>query len=151
MAVLGDCVEATRPQFDQARVTLSAPLPSGRIVVDGDGTRLSQIVSNLLANAAKYTPPGGHASVHVETSDETVTVRVGDTGIGIPAHLLKNVFELFMQVDAAADGSLGGLGIGLSMVHRLVDLHGGTVTACSEGRGRGSTFTVALPRLTRTS
>ncbi|WP_373063036.1 ATP-binding protein [Gemmatimonas sp.] len=115
--------------------------------VSGDPTRLAQVVSNLLANAAKYTPAGGHISLSAASEDGAAVIRVRDDGAGIPPDMLCHVFELFTQVGSGNDAREGGLGIGLSLVRQLVDLHGGTVTACSEGRGSGSEFVVRLPLL----
>src|SRR4029077_20451064 len=114
-------------------------------VVVGDDTRLSQVFSNLLTNAAKYTPAGGQIMVGSETDGESVRVWVRDSGMGIRAEMLPKVFELFTQESQAIDRSEGGLGLGLAIVHSLVTMHGGTVTAESAGEGLGSTFTVTLP------
>jgi signal transduction histidine kinase len=119
---------------------------SGAIVL-GDVVRLEQILSNLLTNALKYTPPGGQIRVHVEPNDDMVELRVADTGVGIDAPMLSRIFDLFTQADSSLDRSKGGLGIGLTLVRSLVELHGGTVSASSAGRGEGSVFLVRLPRL----
>lgn len=113
--------------------------------VDADATRLEQVVSNLITNAMKYTPPGGTIRVTVEAEPEWATLRVVDTGTGIAPELLPRIFDLFTQGDRASDRSQGGLGIGLTLVKRLVELHGGTVEAASDGPGRGSRFTVRIP------
>jgi len=115
--------------------------------VNGDPTRLVQVVSNLLTNAAKYTPAGGHIRLTVAREDEAAVVRVRDDGAGIPQEMLSRVFELFTQIGAAGEGRAGGLGIGLSLVQQLVELHGGTVAAFSEGPGQGSEFVVRIPLL----
>jgi len=115
--------------------------------VSGDPTRLAQAVSNLLSNAAKFTPDGGHITVTAAGEDGAAEVRVRDDGVGIPRKMLSRVFELFTQIGAAGDDRAGGLGIGLFLVRRLVELHGGTVAAFSEGLGRGSEFVVRLPLL----
>jgi CheY-like chemotaxis protein len=114
-------------------------------IVDADPVRLGQIVMNLLDNAVKYTPPGGQIWVTVATEDGKAVLRVRDTGIGIAPNLLPRVFDLFTQADRTLERSKGGLGIGLSLVHRLAKLHGGRVSARSEGLGRGSEFVVELP------
>jgi len=126
-------------------------MPEERLIVDGDLTRLSQIVGNLLNNAAKYTPDSGHISLQIETasrdggSAEEVLIRVKDNGTGIPPQMLPEVFDLFTQVDQALDRSHGGLGIGLALVRKLVEMHGGSVDAHSDGVGHGSEFFVRLP------
>jgi signal transduction histidine kinase/ActR/RegA family two-component response regulator len=115
--------------------------------VEADPTRLEQIISNLLVNAFKYTPAGGRVDVEVRALEDEAVLTVRDSGIGMSAELLSNVFDVFVQGPAQLDRSQGGLGIGLSLVRRLVALHGGTVTAESPGAGQGSTFTVRLPML----
>jgi len=113
--------------------------------VDGDSMRLEQVVHNLLANALKYTPPGGRVDVRVCREGSFATVRVQDDGVGMDSEILPRIFDLFTQADETLDRSRGGLGIGLTLVRSLVQLHGGTVRAESAGRGRGSTFVVRLP------
>jgi PAS domain S-box-containing protein len=115
--------------------------------VSGDPTRLAQVVSNLLTNAAKYTPNGGHIRLTAAREEWAAVVRVRDDGAGIPQEMLSRVFDLFTQIGAAGDAQAGGLGIGLALVRRLVELHGGTVAAYSDGPGRGSEFVVRLPLL----
>jgi signal transduction histidine kinase/DNA-binding response OmpR family regulator len=145
VALVAQAVDAARPAADAKRHTLTAELPDRPLVVDGDPTRLAQVVSNLLANAVKYTDAGGRIRVAVAAAGGEVRVRVRDTGVGIPADMLSAVFDLFTQVDQSLDRSQGGLGIGLTLVKRLAELHGGRVTAHSGGPGTGSEFTVALP------
>ena len=115
------------------------------IYVEADRLRLTQVFMNLLNNAAKYTPDPGHVWLNVEQAGDTVVIRVKDTGVGIAAESLPHVFELFYQVDRSFTRSEGGLGLGLTLVHRLVELHGGKVEVRSEGMNRGSEFTVQLP------
>jgi len=115
--------------------------------VSGDPTRLAQVVSNLLTNAAKYTPEGGRIRLTAAREDGAAVVRVRDDGTGIPQEMLSRVFDLFTQIGAAGDDRAGGLGIGLSLVQRLVELHGGTVAAFSDGPGQGSEFVVRIPLL----
>jgi two-component system CheB/CheR fusion protein len=110
-----------------------------------DPTRIEQVIVNLLANAAKYTPEGGDISVKVYSEDEHAVIKVKDSGIGIPREMLTRVFELFTQVEPTLDRAQGGLGIGLTIVRHLTELHGGMVSATSEGLGKGSEFSVRLP------
>jgi PAS domain S-box-containing protein len=120
-------------------------LPSEPIWVHADSTRLEQVLYNLLSNAAKYTPPGGSIRLVCERDGDTAVLTVRDNGRGIPAAMLGNIFDLFTQVSPTLDRSLGGLGLGLTLVRRLVEMHDGTVVATSEGEGRGAEFTVRLP------
>jgi PAS domain S-box-containing protein len=143
--VVGSAVETARPLIDEASHELTISLPGGAVYLDADLTRLSQVFGNLLTNSAKYTPKGGKIWLTAERLDQEVAVSVRDTGIGIPAASLSDVFDMFSQVDQSVDRSMGGLGIGLALVKGLVEMHGGKVTASSEGDGKGSTFTVTLP------
>ena len=114
-------------------------------MVNGDAARLQQIVWNLLSNSVKFTPPGGNISVRLSEHDGFVHVTVSDTGQGITPEFLPFVFERFRQGDSTTTRPVGGLGIGLAIVRHLAELHGGTVTADSEGEGRGATFVLSLP------
>ncbi len=143
--VLNDAVETSDPMIKQMGHELTVTLPSQPIIVDADRIRLAQVFSNLLNNAAKYSDRGGHIHLHVEPQGNDVLVRVKDTGVGIAVGELPRVFDLFTQVDRSLDKSLGGLGIGLSLVKRVVEMHGGQVEAKSDGPGRGSEFSVRLP------
>jgi CheY-like chemotaxis protein len=107
---------------------------------------MSQVVANLLNNAAKYTPRGGDVTLAVRTTADAVTISVRDTGIGIPSHNLSRVFEMFTQLETGQERAATGLGIGLTLARRIVELHGGSIEAASDGPGRGSAFTVRLPR-----
>ena len=145
-AVIANAVETSRPVIDAAHHELIVgPAIGSAIVVDGDMTRLTQVVANLLNNAAKYTPAGGRITLTTRRDGEQAVIAVADTGIGIPVDRLPDVFEMFAQVDRASSRSQGGLGIGLALVKRLVEMHGGTVGVASEGPGRGSRFEVRLP------
>ncbi len=146
--VIDVAVEIARPLIDQAGHELTVALPDQPAFVDGDVTRLAQVVSNLLTNAAKYTHRGGHIRLTVERADGMVCVSVKDNGIGIPVAMLGRVFEMFTQVDRTLEKTTGGLGIGLSLAKGLVDMHGGSIDARSEGEGRGSEFVVWLPLIT---
>ena len=115
------------------------------VIVSADPTRLAQIITNMLDNAVKFTPSGSSVTVDVVREGEEGVVRVSDTGIGIDAEMLPRVFELFAQAEQPMDRSVGGLGIGLALSRRLVEMHGGTISAASDGPGRGSQFTVRLP------
>ena len=145
--ILDDAVEAARPLVEgRGHLLQRSELPAG-LLVHADRVRLTQVFANLLANAAKYTNPGGRISVSVVSDQRRVSVVVQDTGIGIPPDMLSRVFDMFTQVPAAQVRSQGGLGIGLTLARRLVELHGGRITAHSRGEGQGSTFTVSLPQL----
>lgn len=138
-------VESSRPTVELAGHELTVTLPAAPIHVEADLTRLSQVFANLLNNAAKYTERGGRISLAVERQGSDAVICVKDNGVGIPAHMLSRVFDMFTQVDQSLEKSQGGLGIGLSLVKWLVEMHGGNVEARSEGRGRGSEFIVRLP------
>jgi signal transduction histidine kinase/ActR/RegA family two-component response regulator len=145
--VANRAVESSRHVIDSHTHRLDVLLPGRRLPVRGDITRLTQIVLNLLTNSAKYTPPGGHIRLTVDAEGEEAVVRVRDNGVGIPPESLPKVFELGEQVERNLDRSEGGLGIGLAVVRRLVDMHGGSVTALSDGPGHGCEFVVRLPLL----
>jgi PAS domain S-box-containing protein len=146
--VVAGAVEASQPLIDSRGHTLELRLPDEPLRVQGDLTRLSQVVMNLLNNAAKYTPEGGHIRLTAERDGTAAVIRVRDTGVGMSADLLPKVFDLFTQGERSLDRSEGGLGIGLTLVYRLVTLHGGSVAATSEGPGLGSELTIRLPLLT---
>ena len=141
-------VEATRPLIEARRQQLSVTVPETPVVVNGDVTRLTQVVLNLLNNASKYTPEAGQITLTVVKKTELARIIVRDTGIGIPPDILPTIFDLFAQGHRTLDRAEGGLGIGLTLVRRLIEMHGGDVRAISEGANRGSEFTVQLP-LTR--
>ena len=143
--VLGDAIEATRPLIDESGHQLVLQLPPEKLVLDADSTRLAQAFMNLLNNAAKYMDRGGRIELVAQQADGEVTVKVRDNGIGIAADRLEGVFEMFSQEETALSRSRGGLGIGLALTQQLVEMHGGSVKANSEGLGRGSEFEVRLP------
>ena len=138
-------LETSRPIIEAHRHQLSIALPSESILVDADPVRMSQVLSNLLNNAAKYSEDGGHIHLAAYVQGEEAVFEVRDDGIGIPAEMLSKVFDLFTQVDRSLDRSQGGLGLGLTLVKRLVEMHDGTVFAASEGLNKGSRFVVRLP------
>jgi PAS domain S-box-containing protein len=144
-AVLRTAVETSRPLIEAAGHALTTTLPPQPLFVDGDPVRLAQVFANLLNNAAKYTEPGGQIWLTAERQGSDAFVSVRDTGLGIPPEMLGTVFELFTQVDRTLEKAQGGLGIGLTLVRRLTEMHGGSVEARSEGPGRGSEFVVRLP------
>jgi signal transduction histidine kinase len=140
------CVETVRPRAEARRLAISIQLPdAGAAAVRGDAVRLEQIVNNLLSNAIKYTPPGGEVEVLVETDGREAILSVRDTGKGIAPDMLTRIFDMFMQGETTIDRSDGGMGVGLTLVKKLVSLHRGTVRAYSRGRGNGSEFVVRLP------
>jgi len=143
--VVDAAVEACRPMIEESSHTLEVDVTAEPMAVIGDNTRLVQIVTNLLTNAAKYSEPRGHIRVSAASEGGEVVIRVSDTGIGIAPHLIPTLWDLFTQVRDTLDKAQGGLGIGLSLVKNLVELHAGTVAAESEGIGHGSAFTVRLP------
>jgi PAS domain S-box-containing protein len=140
-------LETSRPLLESRRHTLALDLPAAPVAVFGDLTRLSQVFSNLVNNAAKYTPEGGRISTRVAVEGDDAVIRVRDSGVGIPADLIERVFDLFAQGERTLDRAAGGLGIGLTLARRIVLLHGGTIGATSAGPGQGAEFTVRLPRL----
>jgi PAS domain S-box-containing protein len=144
-------VEETRGLIETSGHELTITLPPEEVLLDADPTRLAQIFSNLLNNAAKYTEKGGHIWLTAELRDGDISVSVRDTGIGIAAEHLPHIFEMFSQVTPALERSQGGLGIGLALVRGLVELHGGTIEAHSSGPGMGSEFNVRLPIVDRPS
>jgi signal transduction histidine kinase/CheY-like chemotaxis protein len=143
--VLQGAVETSRPLIEGSGHQLSIELPSEPVYVNADVVRLAQVFSNLLTNAAKYTEGKGRILLSVVPEGDRVVVSVRDQGIGIPPEMLEHIFELFAQVDRSLERTQGGLGIGLTLVKRLVEMHGGSVAAHSDGRGKGSRFVVRLP------
>jgi signal transduction histidine kinase len=144
-AVLDAAVETSRPLIEQRGHKLMVKAPSAPIHIDGDVVRLAQVISNLLNNAAKYTERGGRIWLTAARKGNEALIKVRDTGMGISAEILPQIFEMFTQAERTINGSAGGLGIGLTLVKRLVEMHGGTITAQSDGRGKGSEFIVRVP------
>ena len=145
--IVQTAVETSRPLIRRRKHHFGMQLPEGNVIIEGDLTRLAQVISNLLNNAAKYTDDGGHIRLDAAIEGPMVSISVRDTGLGVAPNLLPHVFDLFTQADRTLDRAEGGLGIGLTLVKRLVELHGGNVEARSEGLGRGAEFIVRLPVL----
>jgi len=146
-SVIHQAVEVARPLLDVAGHDLTVELPDESIYLNADRARLAQVFGNLLNNSCKYTRPGGKIAVSAKRIDGEVVVTVKDNGAGIPPDKLDRIFDMFMQVDLNSEHSQGGLGIGLTLVKRLTEMHGGSIEARSEGEGKGSEFIVRLPVL----
>ncbi len=144
-SVIDSAIETSKPLIDERHQQLTVNLPAEQIVLDADYRRLSQVFSNLLNNAAKYTPTGGQILLAARRQDNDVVVSIKDNGIGIRAELLPEVFEIFVQAKSSHESERGGLGLGLTLVRSLVELHGGHAEAKSEGLGHGSEFLVRIP------
>jgi signal transduction histidine kinase len=138
-------IEISKPNIEKSQHTLTTHFPAQPICIDGDPVRLAQVFSNLLNNAAKYTDPGGAIALDCVREGDDAVVTVRDNGQGISSEMLPSVFDLFTQTDSSLGGAQSGLGIGLALVKTIVELHGGTVEAKSDGPGRGSVFIVRLP------
>jgi signal transduction histidine kinase len=143
--VVEAALDMCRAQIEKAGLALATDVPPAPVPLVGDKVRLTQVFSNVLNNAAKFTEPGGRVWVTAAATAGAVTVTIRDTGVGIPADVLPVVFALFTQVDRSLNRSQGGLGIGLAIVRRLVEMHRGTVAAHSDGPGTGAAFTITLP------
>ena len=143
--VVRNAIETSRPLIEKSGHTLTVELTNEPIMLEADAVRLAQVFSNLINNAAKYTDPGGHIAVRAGLEGNEVIVQVNDNGIGIPPEALPRIFDMFSQVDRNLERSQGGLGIGLTLVRRLVEMHNGRVEAHSAGQGLGSKFAVHLP------
>ncbi len=147
MSVVDQAIEEGRPLIEGRSHELSVKAPQTPVVLDGDPSRLAQVLGNLINNAAKYTEEGGQIWLEIRREENEAIIAVRDNGVGITAELLPRVFDLFTQSDRTLDRSQGGLGIGLTLVRRLIEMHGGTVQAFSQGLGQGSEFVVRLPAL----
>jgi len=147
--VIQSAIDVARPSAETKNIQIEAVLEAQTIKVSGDPDRLQQVIWNLLSNAIKFTPVGGRVTVKLERTGSLVQIQVSDTGQGISADFLPYVFERFRQANSSSTRSQGGLGLGLSIVYHLVELHGGTIRAESLGEGQGATFTVQLPLLER--
>jgi signal transduction histidine kinase len=144
-AIVARAVETARPAIDAHRHVLEVDLPDELISVEGDKTRLVQVIANILHNASKFMDPGGRIQLSARREGQYVAIRIADTGIGIAPDLTPRIFELFTQVHSKSERAQGGLGIGLALVRRLTEMHGGNVSVHSDGPGRGAEFTVRLP------
>jgi signal transduction histidine kinase/ActR/RegA family two-component response regulator len=149
--IVSVAIETSQPHLHKRRHTLAVRMPSEKLVLQADTTRIAQVIANLLNNAAKFTPSVGRIELSVHRESSNAVVSVADNGIGIAPQNIEAVFEKFNQADASANRAHGGLGIGLSLVRQLVEMHGGAVRAASPGLGRGSTFTVKLPLASSTA
>lgn len=143
---LNAAVAMGRPNIEAKQHALTIDMPQGPVPVFADQVRVTQCIANLLNNAAKYTPIGGKVEADIIEGDDAVSVRVADNGLGLSAEEVQLIFRMFSQVQEHAEHARGGLGIGLALVKQIVELHEGTVTAQSPGRGEGATFTITLPR-----
>jgi PAS domain S-box-containing protein len=144
-SIVQQAVETSRPAIEAARHKLTLTMPAQPVYLNADPVRLAQVISNLLNNSCKYSEPEGRISLSAALEETAVAVSIKDTGVGIPPEMLPRVFDIFTQVDRSLERSQGGLGIGLTLVQRLVEMHGGSVTAASAGLGRGSEFVIRLP------
>ena len=150
-SLINAALETARPLIESRQHKLTLDVPTEPVLLVVDPLRVSQALSNLLTNAAKYTDPGGSIDVSVRRDAGGLCISVRDTGIGLSSAAIPRVFEMFSQMESALERSQGGLGIGLALVRGLIALHGGTVSAHSEGQGKGSTFTIRLPASTLVS
>ncbi len=145
MSAAAQAIEAVQPMLDGFGHAFTYKAPTERMIASGDGTRITQMINNLLNNAAKYTPRNGRIELTLERDKDHAVIQVKDNGLGIPAEMLPRVFDMFSQVNSSKGSSGGGLGIGLHIVKKLVEMHKGTVEVQSDGEGKGSLFTIRLP------
>ena len=145
-SIVENAIDATQPLIQAGDLRFSDDTPDEPIIVLGDAARLQQAVSNLLANAAKYTPTGGNVSLAVRLEGDEVALVVQDSGVGIPHDKLNTIFDLFVQSDDTLHRCDGGMGIGLTLVRSIIEMHNGRVEAHSDGLGQGSRFEIRLPR-----
>jgi CheY-like chemotaxis protein len=143
--IVASAAETSRPLIDLHRHHFSIDLPPEELLLDVDATRVAQVIANVLNNAAKYTPDGGRIELVARQHADQVHIRISDTGVGIPPEYAHSVFDMFSQVGTAMERAQGGLGIGLSLARRLVELHGGSITLVSDAAAPGSTFEIRLP------
>jgi two-component system CheB/CheR fusion protein len=145
--LIDHAVEESRPFIELRRHTLTVSVPPEPVMVNGDNVRLTQVIANLLDNAAKYTPEGGRIWLHATRENGEAIISVRDSGEGIAEDLLPHLFDLFIQAERTLDRAKGGLGLGLTIVRNIVGMHGGRVEVSSQGHGKGSEFVVRLPSL----
>jgi signal transduction histidine kinase len=143
--IIRNAVEMASPMIESRGHQLSVELPPQSVPLQADPVRLAQVFQNLLNNAAKFTPQGGRVSLRAERDNSSVVVTITDSGIGIPAQQLGEIFNMFSQVDRSLEREHAGLGVGLTLARRLVEMHGGSIEAYSDGPGQGSRFVVRLP------
>jgi len=143
--VIAQAIETAEPALQKSRLRLTRALPADPVTVQGDAARLLQVFSNLLDNAAKFTPAGGEIGVTLEREGTEALATVSDNGLGIEASFLPTMFEAFTQADTSLERTTSGLGLGLALARQIVEAHGGRIGATSAGRGQGSRFTVRLP------
>jgi CheY-like chemotaxis protein/two-component sensor histidine kinase len=148
--LVGEATEMAKPVLTNLQHRLTISTPPNPLWVYGDGTRLLQVIGNLIDNAAKYTEPGGSIEIRLDVADGNAVMSVRDSGIGLSPEMIPKVFDLFSQVHKSIDAARGGLGIGLAVVKRLVELHGGSIEVASAGLRQGATFTVRVPLLAAT-
>ena len=146
-AIAGDVIETMRQEAQAKRIHIAVGFGPGAAIVAGDPARLQQVIWNLLSNAVKFTPAGGRVDVTLNSGGATVDLIVSDTGVGIRADVLPQIFDRFYQADRSTTRRFGGLGLGLSIVKHLVELHGGCVCAESAGEDQGATFRIWLPMI----
>ncbi len=146
-AVISDAVESVRPLLEQKELQIKVQPPASVLFVQGDEKRLKQVFTNLLANAIKYSGRGGVVEISFQSKDDQVEISVKDQGVGIPSEMLPRIFDMFAKADRSLEKAQDGLGIGLTIAHRIVTMHGGELMAKSEGPGSGSEFIVKLPVL----
>ena len=144
-SLISDAVETSRSVMEEGKHTLSVSTPDEPIMLEVDPTRITQVISNLLNNAARYTPSGGYITLRARPQKNTIQIEVTDNGMGISPDMLTKVFNMFTQVESSIVQSKSGLGLGLTLARRLAEMHDGTIEASSPGPGKGSTFTVTLP------
>jgi PAS domain S-box-containing protein len=145
--IVRDAVESIQPFIDNARHRLDVRMPAQPLFLNADPNRLAQVIANVLSNAAKYTPNGGRIALAVEAEGPEAVIRVKDNGIGIPRDMQHRVFEMFVQIERPNESGYTGLGIGLTLVRQIVQMHGGSIEVASEGENRGTEFTVRMPLL----
>jgi signal transduction histidine kinase len=143
--IIKSIIDVSRPAAEAKEISIFENLDSSIESIKGDPDRLQQIVNNLMSNAIKFTPKGGNISVRLQREDSSAVITVADTGIGISPEFLPRIFDQFTQSDPASTRRYGGLGIGLALARKLIELHGGTIRAESKGEGKGATFIVTLP------